>query len=61
MDTQPNSSLPGPFANQIIEEPAVSLEPIRSFLRTLVRCNPFYLFSALLLLYGVYRASIQLS
>ena len=59
MDTQPNSSLPGPLANQIIEEPAVSLEPIRSFWKTLVRCIPFYLFSALLLLYGVYRASID--
>ena len=59
METRPDSTLPELSANQVIEEPAISLEPIQSIWRTLVRCNPFYLFSALLLLYGVYRASID--
>src|SRR5688572_31832143 len=52
-------TLPHPSGTQIVEEPEVSLEPVPSFWRTLIRCNPFYLFSALLLLYGVYRASID--
>jgi len=59
MENQPNASLPEHLANQIVNEPTVSLEPIKSFWSTLIRCNPFYLFSAVLLLYGVYRASID--
>jgi hypothetical protein len=59
MENQSNASLPEHLANQVVNEPTVSVEPIKSFWGTLIRCNPFYLISAVLLLYGVYRASID--
>jgi hypothetical protein len=59
MENPPNASLPELPVTQTIDESTVSLAPIRSFWGTLIRCNPFYLFSALLLLYGVYRASVD--
>src|SRR5688500_5534898 len=52
METQSEDSL-APADNTEYRDPA------EVFWKTLVRCNPFYLFSALLLLYGVYRASVD--
>lgn len=42
-----------------IEYPPAVPPPQIPLWKTLIRCNPFYLFSALLLIYGVYRASID--
>ena len=43
----------------IAQSECVRLPPGASRWHRLVRCNPFYLFSALLLIYGIYRASID--
>ena len=52
METRPEAPL-------TTTEPTEFRDPAEAFWKTLVRCNPFYLFSAVLLLYGVYRASVD--
>ncbi|HEX7859595.1 MAG TPA: hypothetical protein VF773_04670 [Verrucomicrobiae bacterium] len=52
METRPEASLTS-------TEPTEYRDPAEVFWKALVRCNPFYLFSAVLLLYGVYRASVD--
>src|SRR5258707_15249267 len=51
---------PTPFAPSYFAVAASSSERRMSFwLRRLLACNPFYLVSAALLLYGIYRVSVD--
>jgi hypothetical protein len=58
METQQNDpNLPTPPAAHVAQ---TSVCPAHGSLwKRLIRCNPFYLISAVLLIYGVYRASID--
>src|SRR5688572_1829505 len=56
-----NESAPSKDRSQSLPTPPIrnSSGPSARWFTHLVRCNPFYLLSALLLIYGLYRVSID--
>jgi hypothetical protein len=58
-DVPPESSQSFPAADEPAPEPQTAQNPVLHWLKKLLACNPFYLVSAALLLYGFYRVSVD--
>ena len=58
-DVPPEIPQSFPPADEPAIEPENSEKPLIYWLKKLLACNPFYLVSAALLLYGFYRVSID--